>query len=278
MAGWIAALRGTWQIVGERHLSLIAAGVAFFALFSLFPGLAALIALWGLWADPAVIAAQLGLLAEFVPADAYALIETQLGALVAANRGGLQWASVLSLALALWSARSGVGAMIQGLNAVEGVENRGGLGHLVAALALTLALTALGIVALAAVVVAPVVLAFVPLGALAGEASAALRWALALAVVVLGMALLFRYGPNRPGRRGRLLTPGLLIAVAVWAAASFAFAHFLAGLADYNRIHGSLGAVIALLTWFYLGAFAVLAGAALDHELRRPGPVAAGTH
>ncbi|MCL4186005.1 MAG: YihY/virulence factor BrkB family protein [Rhodobacteraceae bacterium] len=271
MGRWLAALAGAWRIVGERHLGLIAAGVAFFALFSLFPGLAALIALWGFWADPAAVAAQLGLLAEFVPEDAFALIEAQVATLVASNEVGLHWASVLSLLVALWSARSGVGAMIQGLNAVHGVENRGGLGHLLAALALTMVLMGLGIVALAAVVVAPVVLAFVPLGPWTGLALSALRWALAVAVIVLGVALLFRHGPNRPRQRTRLITPGLLIAVGVWAAASAAFSQFLAGLADYNRIHGSIGAVIALLTWFYLGAFVVLLGAALDSELARLG-------
>jgi len=266
---WLLAFARVWRSIGERHLSLIAAGVAFFALFSLFPGLAAMIALWGFWADPAVIATQLDLLAEVLPEDAFRLIDTQVTALVATSPRELGWASVLSLAVALWSARSGVGALIQGLNAVEGVENRSGPCHLAAALALTLVLMGLGTVALAAVVVAPLVLAFVPLGPWAGAALAASRWLLALAAMVLGVGLLFRYGPNRPRTGGVLLTPGLLLAVAVWAVTATLFAQFLAGLAGYSRIHGSIGAVIALLTWFYLGAFVVLLGAALDHELRR---------
>lgn len=264
---WRLAVVGTWRLMEDRHLGLIAAGVAFYALFSLFPGLAALIALWGFLADPEVVAGEVELLAEFLPEEAYGLVAAQVDALVAGNQSTLGWTTALSLAVALWSARAGVGAMVRGINAIHGTENRGGLGHALAALALTVALLGVGVVVLAAVVVLPILLALLPPGPWTGLIPTAAQWGLAIAAVLAAIALIYRYGPNRPGRRTPWITPGLLLSAVLWAAASVAFSEYLANFGNYNQIYGSIGAVIALLTWFYLGAYFILLGAALNAEL-----------
>lgn len=259
-----------WRIIGDRHLGLIAAGVAFYAVFSIFPGLAALIALWGMWFDPALIARQIDLLREFLPPEAFGLLQGQVDLLVAASPRTLRWATVLSLGVAIWSARAGVAALMQGLHAIHhDVEERGGLAHIAMAMLLTVALIGAGLVALLAVVVLPILLALLPEGPWTGLLPAALQWGSAIAAAALGVALLYRYGPHRPGGRSPWLSPGLLLALLVWGAASYAFSHYLAGLAQYDRIYGPIGAVFALLTWVYLSVYVVLLGAALNEELER---------
>lgn len=262
----VRAVARAADTVGERNVGLIAAGIAFYALLAVFPGVAALIAFWGFMSDPAVIETQLALVEEFLPDEAFALLGGQVDRLVSAHDSTLGLATLVSMAVTLWSARLGMGALILGLNAVHGVPNRGGVGHTVMALVLTLALIGVAILALATVVVLPVVLAFFPLGGWAFWTLRIANWVVVLAVIAGAVALVYRFGPNmRP--RVRWFSPGLALAVALWAAASVGFAEFLSRFGDYGAIYGSLGAVIALLMWFYISAYAVLLGAVMNAQL-----------
>jgi membrane protein len=258
-----------WLAVGARNLGLISAGVAFFAFLAVFPAVAALIALLGFLADPAVIAPQLEVLSEFVPEDAYRLLSVQVIRLISVNESTLGWATALSTVAALWSARRGVSALVQGLNTIHGTENRGGVRHAMTALALTLTLMGAALVALATMVISPLVFAFVPLGPFEALMVTVAKWAAALAVVVVGISLVYRFGPNRR-QRIRWLSPGLFLAVALWAAASFGFSQFLSNFGNYNEVYGSIGAVIALMMWFYISAWVVLFGAVLNAALEKP--------
>ena len=153
---------GIWTEAGNRHIGLIAAGVAFFGIFGIFPGIAAVIAIFGLISDPVVIAEQLALMEDIIPPDAYNLIASQVYPLVAARTDALGWATGVSIALALWSCRAGVGALIGGLNAIAGQRMRSGIWQMTVALLLTFALVTLAIVALTVVVIVPIALAFIP--------------------------------------------------------------------------------------------------------------------
>ena len=267
------AMSGIWRLVGERNLGLIAAGVGFFAMLAIFPAVAALIAVWGFMADPVVIDVQMGDLRRFLPPDAYELLNGQVDALILANESTLGWTTLISTVAALWSARAGVAALIEGVNAVHGTPNRGGFWHMLFSLVLTVALVGVVIVALIAVIVLPVVLTFVPLGGLAGVALWIVKWGLALGLVSIGIGIVYRYGLNRTGPRPDLFSPGLVMAVILWALVSIGFSQYLTNFGSYNRIYGSIGAVIALLMWFYLSAYVVMLGAALNAVLEQKPPV-----
>ena len=269
--GIIDVLGKLFALVGERQVALVAAGIAFYALLAIFPGVAALVALWGFLSDPAMIEAQIGLVSEFLPEEAFGLLNEQVDRLVGNHQGGLGFTTAVSLLVTLWSSRLGVGALIQGLNAAHGVPDRSGLWHNVIALSMTVSLMGVALVALAAVVVLPVVLAFFPLGGLALFAVQAVNWLVVLAVVVGGIALVYRFGPNCE-TRSAWFTPGLWLSVAVWVGASFGFSYYLANFGNYSAVYGSLGAVIALLMWFYISAFAVLLGASLNAVLSPDDP------
>ena len=270
---WKAVVLGVWKTTNDRHLGLIAAGVAFFTMFAIFPALAAVIAIWGFWADPAVILAELESVRKLLPPEAFDLLQQQILDLVYANDSKIGWTTVLPLMVALWSARAGVAAMVQGLNAIHGVPNRNGLGDLVLSLVLTVALVGVSLVALVAVIVLPLVVAFVPLGPFAAQVLPLAKWSVMPAVVVFGLGLIYRFGPNRDPDHALKITPGIVLSLVLWLAASEAFSLYLTNFGNYNRVYGSIGAVIALLTWFYLSAYAVLLGAALNSTLaglRRP--------
>ncbi len=257
-------LRDVSDVVTETNLGLISAGVAFFGIFAIFPAIAALIAIFGLLADPHVVELQLELLQDVIPSQAYALFRSQITGLLAARTDTLGWATALSVVVALWSARSGVAAMMTGLNTIMGDRHRAGVHHILAALALTLALIGVAVVALLSVIVAPIAMAFLPLDAATGWILEGVRWAVSLAVLLVAIGILYRYGPNRRGRRLPWVTPGAIIVILCWLAASVAFSAYLTNFGRYNEIYGSIGAVIALLMWLYISAYLMLLGAALN--------------
>lgn len=265
----ILVLADFWRELGERNFSLVSAGVAFFAMLALFPAVAAIIALWGFWADPAFVLAQIDLASEFVPPEAFEVLRNQVRNLVATNTSTLGLTSLVSVLVAAWSARRGVAAMMMGLNTIHGVPHRDGIAHLVRAQLLTLLLIGVALVALTSFLLVPLVLAIVPLGPATAATLSSARWILAIATVAIGLWLLFRYGPNYGDRPIPPILPGLIAAMTVWGTASLAFSAFLANFGSYNEIYGSIGAVVALMMWFYLSAYAVLLGAAVNARMAR---------
>lgn len=272
-------LFAVWITAGEKHLGLIAAGVAFFGMFGIFPGLAAIIAIFGLIADPVVIAEQLTLMEDIIPSDAYNLIASQVFRLVAAPTEALGWATAVSIALALWSSRAGVAALIGGLNAIAGQRVRSGLWQMVVALLLTFALVTLALVALTVVVIVPIGLAFIPVASSTAWLLEGIRWLIALGVLMIALSLLYRFGPARIGGRGRWITVGAFVVVVLWIAASAGLSYYLTNFASYNEVYGSIGAVIGLLLWLYVSAYLILLGAVLNVEIHGHGslPGAADT-
>ena len=121
--------------------------------------------------------------------------------------------------------------------------------------------------ALIVIVAVPVVLEFLPLGGLSSALIRAMTWLVMAAVVVLGLGVLYRYGPSRSRARLRWITWGAIAAAILWLLASLLFQVYVANFANYTATYGSLGAVIALLMWFWVSAFVVLLGAELNAEM-----------
>ena len=262
-----ASIRASLAQASDNDLGLISAGVAFFGMLSLFPALAAVIAVLGLISDPAVVIAQLEEARLLLPKDVYDVIYVQVVTLVSARADTLGWAGLISLLVALWSARAGVGAMILGLNRVYGEENRHTAHHYVQALLLTIALVLVGIVALLTMVVAPVVLAFFPLGAGSAWMAELIRYGMAIVVLFAGVGLLYRFGPNRRPKRMQWRTFGAVVAVSSWILLSIAFSSYVSNFGNYNQVYGSIGAVIAMLIWLWISSFLVLFGGSLNAQI-----------
>lgn len=263
-----AAIWRYYRRIEQAEIDLIAAGVAFYAFLAIFPAAAAIIAIWGFVSNPDVIRQELEILSRFVPAEAFSLISTQAEALMQVESGSLGIATILSTAIALWSARAGVAALIRGLNAIHHLPNRSGHWHQLRALVLTFVLVGLVLSALTMAVVVPVVVTHLPeitQGLLIADAN------LLLGIVagVLAVGLAYRLGPNYHSTKPPLLSLGLLVAVVLWVLATRAFMLYLANFPSYNRVYGSIGAVVVMLMWLYVSAYSVLLGAAVDAERNR---------
>lgn len=274
MISWTSRLLSMWQFVRDfsnamtsRNISLLSAGVAFFSLLALFPGIAALISVFGFFADPLVIQDQLAVLADLIPPAAFTLLSNQITRLVWANDGVLGWTSAISIVIALFLARRGVDAMLVGIYAIHGTPRRSGLDHAIRVLIITLGMLLAGVVALLSVLILPVVLAIFPILGGSGLLLESLRWTTTIGLVALWIMVFYRIGPNRDDSQKPRLVPGLVLAITLWLSASVGLSFYLSNFGNYNEIYGSLGAVVALLMWFYISAYAVLMGGVLNATL-----------
>jgi membrane protein len=264
----LSFVAAVWLRVGDGHFGLIAAGVAFYAMFAVFPGLAAAVALWSIVADPTVISDYLTVAERFLPPDARGLIHDQVMGLIQAPKTTLGWATALSLGIALYSARAGVSALIQGLDVVHRSRPRGFLWGWVVDFILTAALIGSLFVALVTVVVVPILLSYVQFGTFEAWLTHVLPWGAMFLLVVTCLSILYRFGPNVPGGfRSPWITVGVLVAALAWAGVSIGFSVYLSNFNSYNAIYGSIGAVIILMMWLYLSVWSILLGGAINAEL-----------
>ena len=254
--------------VGDGHFGLLAAGVAFYAMFAVFPGLGAAVALWGMVADPVVITGYLEVAERFLPPQAGKLIHDQVMGLINAPRAALGWTTALSFGIALYSARAGVSALIQGLDVVHRAQPRGWIRGYAVDFILTGALLGALFVALVTVVVVPILLSYVQFGTFAAWMSKVLPFGAMFVLVLTCLSILYRFGPNvEGGFRSPWISVGVLVAALAWAGVSIGFSVYLANFNSYNAIYGSIGAVIILMMWLYLSVWAVLLGGAINAEL-----------
>ena len=258
-----------FERMDKIHMGLIAAGVAFYAMFAVFPGMAALIALWGLWFDPAIIQDYDRYVDDFIPGGAAEILHSQIDALTSGGRTQLGWASAISFVVATIAARAGVDALVRGLNAAYGVRSHSTLTGFVLAYVLTLAIVGVVLMGLATIVIVPLAFNFLDYGPLRSWLVSSVPWVAMFAIVMIGIGILYRYGPNVKTPRTPIFTWGSLFAALAWGAASVGFSAYLASFNSYNRIYGSIGAVVALLMWFYLAGFSVMLGALINVELDR---------
>jgi membrane protein len=267
LQAWFQSALRLFRRIQTAKIGMAAASAAFFGFLALFPAAAVIIALWGVGADPAFVRSQMDGLKDLLPPDAFSLLSSQVQALVDASTPGLGIATLISTLIALWSARAGASALVSGLNAVHHLPERGGVWHEALSIVLTLSLVAITLAAMMVAVVAPVVLSHLPLGTAGAVVLHIANIGVGLALATLGLAIAYRFGPNRPsGVRVAFFTPGLMVALLLWLAVSRGFVFYLANFGSYNKIYGSIGAVAALMMWFYFSAYAILLGAAVDAE------------
>jgi membrane protein len=266
--GWGDILVRVRREVGDDNLSMISAGVAFYAILALFPAIAALISIYGLIADPNQVEQQVQAASDFLPQEVMTIIEGQMQSVASHPAQALGLGVAAGILFALWSATKGTKSMITALNIVyEEEEHRGFFKLNAVAFLLTLFTIVLAVVTLAVIVVLPVVLGMIGLGSLGETLVQVLRWPILGALVVFTLAVLYRYGPSRHKARWRWTSWGALGATLLWLVASWLFSLYVANFGDYGATYGSVGAVIVLLLWLYVSAFVVLLGAEVNAEM-----------
>ncbi len=268
LRAWLQVLRRVFNNIAADNLSVVAAGVAFFAFLAVFPALGIVVAVYGLVADPAVVASHLQPLRDVMPADGFAILERQLEVVTAKADTALSLGLVVGLALALWSASKGARALIVALNIAYKEKERRNLLRLSAlALAFTLGATLFFLLSLAVIAVIPVLVELFDVTGVLATGLLWTRWLVMCAFVVLCLAFVYRFGPSRRQARLQWVTPGAVAAAFLWFVGSIGFSFYVSHIGDYDKAFGSLGAAVALMMWLYISAYVVCLGAELNAEL-----------
>jgi len=266
--GWRDILLRVKKEQSEDNISIIAAGVAFYGLLAIFPALAALVSIYGLVTEPAEVQRQLGALSSFLPREALEIMNYQLSRIASQSGGALSIGLIVGILISIWSASKGMKALMTALNVVYDEEEKRGFFKLnSAALVLTFVGILFVIISLLLIAVLPALFGTLGLPDVIQRLLSLGRWPLLAAFVMFGLAALYRYAPSRDKPRWEWISWGAVSATLLWIAASVLFSLYAANFGNYNKTYGSVGAIIILLTWFYLTAYIVLLGGELNAEM-----------
>jgi membrane protein len=269
-SGWKDILKRTKDDIRKDHLTIVAAGVAFFIMLGIVPAIAALVSIYGLVADPAQIQQQFDSVKGVMPAGAHQLLSEQMTR-IASSSTAAGWGAGLGILLALWGGSKAVKALIEGLNVAYGEQEKRGFVKLtLTSLILTIAGTVGLAVLIGLIAFLPPVVRSLGIGETLQTIAVISRWPLLLLFFMFGLTVLYRYGPSRAEPRWVWISWGAIGATLLWLAVSALFSLYVSNFGSYNKTYGSLGTIVILLMWFYLSAYAVLVGAELNAQMENP--------
>jgi membrane protein len=249
-------------------MSLAAAGCAFYATLALFPAISMLVSVYGLVFDPVSVEPQLQVLAGLLPPPAFALIDDRVHQLVNQSGGNLSIGLLIGFLLAFWSSATGTKSILSAINvAYDVTEGRPFLRFQAIGLGMTLVAVVCVVLGIAVLLGLPFVLAAVGLS----RDSAGLIHIVSLLMLVsfftVAIGLLYRFGPSRLTPPHPRILPGSALATLLWLIASESLSFYVSHIGSFGATYGSLGAVVGVMLWFYVSAYAVLLGAELNARL-----------
>lgn len=266
--GWRDIAHRVFADLQQHNMSFVAAGVAFFVLLALFPALGAIVGIYGLVADPADVAEEAGFLRTVLPPDALNILTNQLNQIASHAADTLTLGVLIGLLIAIWSTSRGMSSIITALDIVYNQpEHRSFLRLILLSLELTLGAILFAVVALGLIIGLPAVFNLFGLGGLITALLNLLAWPLLGLLFMLGLAVIYHYGPCRDEPRWEWVTPGAVLATVLWLIGSGLFSFYVAKFGSYNETYGSVGAAVILLTWVYLTSYVVLLGAEVNAEM-----------
>lgn len=268
-----------WDGINDRDLLGLSSQLAYNFIGALFPLLLFMLALFGLFAarGSELHTRLLFYLSQALPPSGYQVVAKTIQE-VTRNSGSVKL--TVGLLLALLSASSGINSMMSGLNYIYGVRDRRRwykvrLRAIVLTVAMTFLVTAALIIILAGGWLANWIGGLLHLGRVVVILWKVAQIILAILFLSLAFSLIYYFGPDLKEHHWYWITPGSLLGVLVWIAASVGFRVYLHFFNSYSKTYGSLGAVMILLVWFYVTGFSFLLGgevnAQIEHAAARRG-------
>jgi membrane protein len=266
-------LRGAAREAGEHRLPLTAQALAF-SLFLAIPSvLLVLLGVFSLVADPDDVGRLVERLESVMPEEAADLLGQSLDRSVASTSSGITM-TVVGLALALWSTTSAATSLMEGIGiAFEHQDDRGFVRRRLVALVIVTCLVAAALLVFGLLVLGPHLTGWI--GEASGQEEATrwlwwtLQWPILLAALLFAFAVTLYLGADVEHRRWRLVTPGTVLALVAWLAASGGLAFYSSRFGSFEKTWGTLSAVVVTLLWLWLGGAALLFGAEVDAQVRR---------
>lgn len=258
---WRKFAKDLWREVQDNNVLDGAAVLGFFFVLAIFPAMIFVLSLLPSLSIPHLQEAILDLLHQVLPEQSANLFEVTIRYVSSSEHNGLL---TFGLIFTLWSASSGVYAIMQQLNVICGVTERRPFWKVRGtAILLVLFFALLLILALSLAIFGGAVQSW--MASIIGWSRplrtffATIRWIILAAALLLGLAVTYRFGPNLKGRF-RYLSPGSVAAGILIALASIGFRFYVSEFGNYGATYGSLAAIIVLMLWTYMAGIALLVG------------------
>ena len=266
------AKRTANEVMADNVLNL-AAQLAYYFFLALFPALLVLLAIISFFPVHDLMNTIMTTLARIAPGEVLQIVRDQIQKIANGNNGGLLTIGVLG---AVWSSSSAITAIVSALNEAYDIqESRPWWKVRLLAIGLTIALAIFIVVATTLVLVGPTLAekaaGWFHLGPVFEWTWKILQWPFVFALVSLGVAVVFYFAPDAV-QRFVWITPGSLLATALWLLISLGFKFYVANFTSYNATYGAIGGVIVLMLWFYVSSLAILVGAELNAEIEHASP------
>lgn len=264
---WKSALLETKNAFKDKNLTMIAAGISYYASLAFFPAIAAGVAIAAIAISPAQIQDIVVGIERYLPSDMASLVTTQLENQVSADRGNIIVATV-AIVFSLISVSGAVDKLIKGLSiSYDTQEERGFVKLKLISLAVALGGILMAFVVIGLLVVNESILRNIGLpGALAATV-VWLRWPLFIILISLVLAALYRYGPDRPDARWQWVSWGAAAATIIWLIGTVLFFVYVQNFANFSDSYSIFAGIIILMMWLNLSALIVLMGAQVNHRL-----------
>lgn len=268
-AAWKDIAKRTYKRTWDDNVALVAAGVAFYGFFALLSLLGLIVLAYGFVSDRRDVIDHVNALTGVLPRDVARLIGDQLMTAVKSSEETKGIAIAIAFLVAVYGGTNGAVSIMTALNIAYEEKEKRSLSHFyLLAVTMTLAALLVALCAIAATSTIAYLQHLLPEAAPATLVAGKIAGYLGLLVVASGVAsILYRYGPSREDATWKWITPGSLFAAVTWLFLTWAFGVYLARFTNYSATYGSLGAVVALLTWMYLSAYAFVFGAELNSEI-----------
>ncbi|MFI0809346.1 YihY/virulence factor BrkB family protein [Streptomyces echinatus] len=276
---WAAAFKGALREFRDDELTDRAAALTYYAVLSLFPALLVLVSLLAV-AGRSVTDRVLANLRNLAPGPVRDIVTRAVEQL----QGTAGTGSIVALAgivLAVWSASGYVAAFMRAANAVYDMPEGRPVWKLLP--------VRVGITAVLMVLAVASALIVVFSGGLARRAGQAIgagdtaltvwsiaKWPVLVLLVTVMIAILYWAAPNAKVKGFTWITPGSVVALLIWMAASAGFAFYVANFASYNKTYGTMAGVIVFLVWLWITNLAILLGLEFDSETVRQRAIAGG--
>ena len=266
---WKDIVARTYKRIWDDNVGLVAAGVAFYGFFALLSLLGLIVLAYGFAADPFTVIQHMSALTAVLPTDVAFIIGDQLMTAVQASQKTKGLGILLAFLVATYGGTNGSASVVTALNiAYEEKEKRSLLRFYLIAVAMTLGALVVALMALAATAALAYLQHLVPRAPGEMVIAGKVLGYVVLALFAAGIAsILYRFGPSREDARWKWITPGSTFAAVTWLLLTWAFGIYVSRFTNYHATYGSLGAVVALLTWMYLSAYAFIVGAELNSEI-----------
>lgn len=266
-SGWKKIALSVKDQIGENNVSIVSAGVAFYAFLAIFPAIMALISIYGLAVSPEQIQQQIEQLSSMMPQEAFSVLEDRIDNFISTPGEALGWGTAIGILFSLWSANKGTKSLFTGIEIAYGTPNdRNFFKENALTLSFTLGAIILVILCMAIIVGFPAFVDQLNLPSGLETTIGWARWIILAIIVVFYFALAYKYAPARKGPTMKWVYIGAIFATVLWLIASWGFSYYVSNFGNYGELYGSISAVVVLLMWLYLTSFIILIGAEVNSE------------